>query len=72
MVADCLTKRMRSDRLSGGLRWCWLDSIPTDDSVLCKMRKQKGRTSPDGRDGDLERNDHFDQWPSYMKELPAE
>ena len=72
MVADCLTKRMRSDRLSGCLRSCWLDLIPTDVSVLCKMKKQKGRTNPDGSAGDLDRNDHFDQWRSYMKELPAE
>ena len=72
MVADCLTKRMRSDRLSGCLRSCWLDLIPTDESVLCKMKKQKGRTNPDGNAGDLDRNDHFDQWRSYMKELPAE
>ena len=72
MVADCLTKRMRSDRLSGCLRSCWLDLIPTDESVLCKMNKQKGRTNPDGSAGDLGRNDHFDQWRSYMKELPAE
>ena len=72
MVADCLTKCMRSDRLSGCLRSCWLDLIPTDESVLCKMKTQKGRTSPDGNAGDLDRNDHFDQWRSYMKELPAE
>ena len=72
MVADCLTKRMRSDRLSGCLRSCWLDLIPTDGSVLCKMKKQKGRTNPDGSAGDLDRNDHFDQWRSFMKELPAE
>ena len=66
------TKRMRSDRLSGCLRSCWLDLIPTDESVLCKMKKQKGRTSPDGNAGDLDRNDYFDQWRSYTKELPAE
>ena len=65
MVADCL-------RMSGCLRSCWLDLIPTDESVLCKMKKQKGRTNLDGSAGDLDRNDHFDQWPSYMKELPAE
>ena len=59
MVADCLTKRMRSDRLSGCLRSCWLDLIPTDESVLCKMKKQKGRTNPDGSAGDLDRNDHL-------------
>ena len=58
MVADCLTKRMRSDRLSECLRSCWLDLIPTDESVLCKMKKQKGRTSPDGNAGDMDRNDH--------------
>ena len=33
---------------------------------------QKGRTSPDGNAGDLDRHDHFDQWLSYTKELPAE
>ena len=60
MVADCLTKRMRSDRLSECLRSCWLDLIPTDESVLCKMKKQKGRTTPDGNAGDLDRNDHLD------------
>ena len=72
MVADCLTKRMRSDRLSGCLRSCWLDLIPTDESVLCKMKKQKGRTNPDGSAGDLDRNDHFGQWRSYTKEPLAE
>ena len=72
MVADCLTKRMRSDRLSGCLRSGWLDLIPTDESVFCKMKKQKERTNPDGSAGDLDRNDHFDQWRSYMKELLAE
>ena len=70
MVADCLTKRMRSDRLSLCLRSCWLDLIPTDESVHCKMKKQKGRTGPDGDTGDLDRNDHFGQWRSYTKELP--
>ena len=62
MVADCLTKRMRSDRLSECLPSCWLDLIPTDESVLCKMKKQKGRTSPDNNAGDMDRNDHFGQW----------
>ena len=62
MVADCLTKRMRSDRLSECLRSCWLDL----------KRKQKARTNPDGNAGDLDRNDHFGQWRSYTKELPAE
>ena len=28
--------------------------------------------SPDGNAGDLDRNDHLDQWRSYMKELHAE
>ena len=42
MGEDCLTKRMRSDRLSECFRSCWLDLIPTDESVLCKMKKQKG------------------------------
>ena len=36
------------------------------------MKKQKGRMSPDGNAGDLDRNDHFGQWRSYTKELPAE
>ena len=72
MVADYLTKRMRSDRLSERLRSCWLDLVPTDESVLCKMKKQKGRTSPDGNAGDMDRNDLLNQWRSYMKELPAE
>ena len=48
MVTDCLTKRMRSDRLSECLRSCWLELIPTDESVLCRKKKQKGRTRPDG------------------------
>ena len=72
MLADCLTKRMRSDRLSECLRSCWFDLVPTDESVLCKMKKQKGRTSLDGTSGDLDRSDNLDQWRSYMKELPAE
>ena len=72
MVADCLTKRMRSDRLSGCLRSCWLDLIPTDEPVFCKMKKQKGRTNPDGSAGDLNKKDSFDQWSSYKKEQFAE
>ena len=72
MVADCLTKRMRSDRLSGCLRSCWLDLITTDESVLCKMKKQKGRTRPDGNAGDIDRNDHFGQWRFHTKEPLAE
>ena len=72
MVADCLTKRMRSDRLSECLRSCWLDLIPTDETVLCKMKKQKGRTSPDGNAGDMDRNDHFGQWRFHTKEHFAE
>ena len=72
MVADCLTRSMRSDRVSECLRSCWLDLIPTDESVFCKMKKQKGRTTPDGSVGDLDRNDHFGQWRSYTKVLPAE
>ena len=43
MVADCLAKRMRSGRLSGCLRSCWLDLIPTDESVLCKNEETKGK-----------------------------
>ena len=61
MVADYLTKRMRSDRLSECLRSCWLDLIPTDESVLCKMQKQKGRAELDGNAGGFNRNDHFGQ-----------
>ena len=72
MVADCLTKRMRSDRLSECLRSCWLDLLPTDESVLCKMKKQKGRTSPDGDAGGTDVNDHFGQWCSHTKEPLAE
>ena len=72
MVADCLTKRMRSDRLSECLRSCWLDLIPTDESVLCKMKKQTGRTSPDGNAGDMDRNDNLGQWRFHTKEPFAE
>ena len=43
VVADCLTKRMQSDRLSECFRSCWLDLITTDESVLCKMKRQKGK-----------------------------
>ena len=35
------------------------------------MKKQKGRTSPDGNAGDMDRNDRFGQWRSYTKELPG-
>ena len=72
MVADCLTKRMRSDRLSECLRSCWLDLIPTDESVLCKMKKQKGKASVDGNAGEQDRNDHFGQWRVHTKEPLAE
>ena len=68
MVVDCVTKRMRSDRLSECLRPCWHDLIPTDESVFCKMKKQKGRRSPDGSAGGMDRNDHFGQWRVHTKE----
>ena len=71
-VADCLTKRMRSDRLSECLRTCWLDLIPTDESVLCKMKKQKGRASPGDNAGDTDANNHFGLRCSHTKESPAE
>ena len=59
MVADCLTKRMRSDRLSECLRSCWLDWITTDESVLCTMKKQKERTNPDGNAGGMDQERPF-------------
>ena len=68
MVADCLTKRMRSNRLSECLRSCWLDLLPIDESDLCKMKKQKGRASPDDNAGDTDANNHFSQWWSHTKE----
>ena len=58
MVADCLTKRMRSDRLNECVRTCWLDLIPTDESVLCKMKKQKSRANPGEYAGDTDANNH--------------
>ena len=58
MVADCLTKRMRSGRLNECFRTCWLDLIPTDESVLCKMKKQKGRANPGDYAGDTDANNH--------------
>ena len=39
MVADCLIKRMPSDRLCECLRSYWLDLLPTEESVLFKMKK---------------------------------
>ena len=72
MVADCLTKHMRSDRLSECLRTCWLDLIPTDESVLCKMKKQKGRASPDDIAGDTDANNHFGLRCFHTKEPLAE
>ena len=54
------------------LRSCWLDLNPTDESGPLHNEETKGRTNLDGSAGDLDRNDHFDQWRSYMKELPAE
>ena len=71
MVADCLTKRVRSDRLSECLRSCWLDLITTDESVLCNMKKQKWRTNPDGNAGGMDRNDHFGQWRSHTERAPC-
>ena len=72
IAADCLTKRMRNDRLSECLRSCWLDLLPSDVSVLCKMKKQKGRASPDGNAGGIDGNDHFGQWRSHAKARLAE
>ena len=72
MVADCLTKRMRSDRLSECLRSCWLDLLSTGESVLCKMKKQTGTASPDDNTGDTDANNHFGKWCSRTKEPLAE
>ena len=72
MVADRLTKRTRSDRLSECLRSCWLDLLSTDESVLCKMKKQKGRASPDDNADDTDVKKHFGQWCSHTKEPFAE
>ena len=57
MVADCLTKRMRSDRLSGCLRSCLLDLIPTDDSVRREGEKERRREGEKERrrEGEKER-----------------
>ena len=42
MVADCLTERMRSDRLSECLRSIWLDLIPTDESI-CPLQNEEAK-----------------------------
>ena len=35
------------------------------------MKKQKGRTSPDGIAGDMDRNDHFGQWAFLHEGAPC-
>ena len=67
MVADGLTKRVRSDRLSECLRSCWLDLFSTDESVLCKMKKKKSRATPDDNAGGIVGNDYSGQWCSHTK-----
>ena len=42
MVADCLTRRMRRERLSGCLRSCWLDLITTDELGPLQNEEAKG------------------------------
>ena len=43
MIADPLTKAMKSDRLDKAIFTCFLDLEPTNESKIAKMMKQKAR-----------------------------
>ena len=43
MIADPLTKAMKSERLDTALQTCFLDLEPTAESQIAKMMKQKAR-----------------------------
>ena len=43
MLADPLTKGMKSCRLDKALETCFLDLEPTDESKMSKFMKQKAR-----------------------------
>ena len=43
MIADPLTKAMKSDRLDKAISTCFLDLEPTNESKIAKMMKQKAR-----------------------------
>ena len=43
MIADPLTKSMRTDRLDQAMSSCWLDLLPTVESQMAKLMKQTNR-----------------------------
>ena len=43
MIADPLTKAMKSDRLDQAMTSCWLDLEPTAESQMAKLMKQQSR-----------------------------
>ena len=43
MIADPLTKAMKSDRLDTAISSCWLDLEPTAESQMAKLMKQQSR-----------------------------
>mgnify|MGYP007101779210 CR=1 FL=1 len=49
MVADCLTEKMKADALWPAMRG-HIDLVPTPESVLTKLRKQKLRRKTQDED----------------------
>ena len=43
MIADPLTKSMKSDRLDQAMVSCWLDLEPTAESQMAKLMKQQSQ-----------------------------
>ena len=56
MIADPLTKAMKTDRLDTALSTCFLDLEPTNESKIAKMMKHKARREK--KENSVE-TDHF-------------
>ena len=59
MIADCLTKKMKPDALWPAMHRK-LDLVPTPESVLTKLRKQKLRRKTDDDEEGEEEQQHED------------
>ena len=58
MIADPLTKAMKSDRLDDAISSCWLDLEPTAESQMAKLMKQQSRAK--AKDGKKSKTVSFD------------
>ena len=58
MIADPLTKAMKSDRLDDAISSCWLDLEPMAESQMAKLMKQQSRSK--SKDGKVPKTVSFD------------